>query len=325
MDRHSTSATTPHPPQNAYTGYTLAGLSAVLFSTKAILIKLAYGVNAAGTGVEVDAITLLALRMAFSAPVFVLIGAFAWRRRERHGLPTPSTRTIAMTAFVGLLGYYVSSYLDFAGLTHLTAQFERLILMTYPAFVMLLGAMFYGVPVTWASAAGLAVAYAGVAAIFVHGASAKGDHVALGVALVASASFTFAIYQLLAKSLLKEIDAPIFTCVAMTSASVGVAAHFVAVKGLDALLGASSRVVFLAALMAVFSTVAPTFMLNIALQRVGPQAVSMMGTIGPMATVGMAVAIIGEPFTFMDAFGSTLVMAGVGWFTWSDGRKRLVS
>lgn len=307
--------------QNAITGYAFAGISAVLFSMKGILIKLAYGPEAAGNAVEVDAITLLTLRMAFSAPVFIVIGLLTWRRRTERGGPTPSPALAAMAAFVGFLGYYVASYLDFAGLTHITAQFERLLLMTYPAFVMLLGALFFGARITWGAVGGLAVAYAGIAAIFAHGASAKGEHAALGAILVVGAAFTYAVSQLTAKPLLKRIDASIFTCISMTSASAAAAIHFAAVKGLGALPDVSPRILVLAALMAALSTVAPIFMLNIALQRVGPQAVSMMGTIGPTATVGMAVAIIGEPFTFADAVGSALVMAGVGWFTWSDGRK----
>jgi drug/metabolite transporter (DMT)-like permease len=324
MDRKNAMDQSPasiSPPRRAIADYALAGFAAALFSLKGILIKLAYGPDAASNAVEVDAITLMTLRMAFAAPAFILIGAATWRNRARRGLPTPSASLILKASLVGLLGYYAASYLDFAGLTHLTAQFERLILMTYPGFVMLLGAMFFGAPVTWASAAGLAVAYAGVATIFAHGASAKGEHATLGVFLVMAAAFTFAIYQLLAKSLLKQIDAPIFTCIAMTSASAAAATHFAAVKGLGALLDVSPRVTILAALMAVFSTITPAFMLNLAIQRIGPQVVSMMGTIGPTATIAMAVVILGEPFTVTDALGSALVMAGVGWFTWNDGRR----
>lgn len=316
---HLSASDSPH--QRAVTGYAFAGISAALFSMKGILIKLAYGPDAAGSVIEVDAITLLTLRMAFSAPVFIVIGLLAWARRAGRGEPTPSPRLTAMAAFVGFLGYYVASYLDFAGLTHITAQFERLLLMTYPAFVMALGALFFGARITWGAIGGLAVAYAGIAAIFAHGASAKGEHALLGALLVVGAAFTYAIYQLTAKSLLKRIDASIFTCIAMTAASAAAAVHFAAVKDLGALPDVSPRILVLAALMAALSTVAPAFMLNIALQRVGPQAVSVMGTIGPIATIGMAVAIIGEPFTFADAIGSALVMAGVGWFTWSDGRK----
>ncbi len=122
-------------------GYILAGAGAILFSLKGILAKLAYGDGAAP---EVDAITLMALRMAFSLPFYIVAGAYGWKARAARGEPTFSRGLLVKAVLVGLLGFYVSSYLDFAGLQYLSAQFERLILMTYPIFVVLLGAAFFG-------------------------------------------------------------------------------------------------------------------------------------------------------------------------------------
>ena len=51
-------------------GVTFAIISALGFSFKAILVKLAYAVPQA---VPVDAVTLLALRMLFALPVFVWV------------------------------------------------------------------------------------------------------------------------------------------------------------------------------------------------------------------------------------------------------------
>ena len=63
--------------RDAFFGVAFALLAAVGFSGKAILIKLAYLDR-------VDAITLLALRMAFSLPFF--IGIALWARRQ-HTTP----------------------------------------------------------------------------------------------------------------------------------------------------------------------------------------------------------------------------------------------
>ena len=54
-------------------GLALAVLAAFGFSFKAIFVKLAYAVPQA---VQVDSVTLLALRMLFSVPVFAWVG---WR------------------------------------------------------------------------------------------------------------------------------------------------------------------------------------------------------------------------------------------------------
>lgn len=300
-------------------GYALAAFGAILFSSKAIFIKLAYG---AGGTPQIDAISLLALRMAFALPVYLAVGALAWRDSVRSGRPLPTLRQSTLAALVGILGYYGASYLDFQGLVYLTAQFERLILFTYPVFVMILGALFFGGIITRWGVGALLISYAGIAVIFLHGATASGDHVALGVALVLGAAFAFALYQLLAKPLIGQLGSRIFTCIAMTGACAATLAHFFAENDLAGVFDLPARIVGIAALIALFSTVLPTFMLNAAVGRIGPQAVSVIGTLSPVATIAMAIVLVGEPFSLTDAIGTALVIAGVGLFTWQDMRLK---
>ena len=300
-------------------GYFLAALGALLFSTKGILVKLAYG---DGGTPEVDAITLLALRMAFSLPFYAVIGFLGWKASAARGWPPPSRRQLVNAVLLGLLGYYASSYLDFAGLQYLSAQFERLILMTYPVFVTLLGALFFGGRLTLWGLAALVVSYSGIVFIFAAGATSKGDNVMLGVALVVGASFTYALYNLTARPLVASIGTRVFTSIAMLAACASVLLHFMAGRSLLQLATAPPRAIGLAAVMAITSTVLPSFMISAALVRVGPQAVSMIGTISPVATIIMAMAILGEPFTAADAAGTALVIAGVGLFTYHDARHQ---
>jgi drug/metabolite transporter (DMT)-like permease len=302
-----------------HTGYALAAIGAFLFATKGILIKLAYGTGGAAA---IDAVTLLALRMSFALPVYLLVGTLAWRDRVKDGRPLPTRKLALFSAMVGLLGYYLSSYLDFQGLVYLTAQFERLILYTYPVFVMILGALFFGGRMTRLGVLALVLAYSGIAMIFLDGGTAQGDHVALGAALVLGSAFSFALYQLLAKSLIDHLGSRIFTCIAMTSASLGVLAHFFAWNGISALFAVPQPIVMIGALIALFSTVLPTFMLNAALERIGAEAVAMIGTLSPTATIALAILVLGEPFTLTDAIGTLMVMGGVGLYTWHDTRRK---
>jgi drug/metabolite transporter (DMT)-like permease len=299
-------------------GYLLAAAGAILFSAKAVLVKLAYG---QGSVPEADAITLLALRMAFSLPFYVIAGITGWRARATQGQPLPSRRQVAKAVLVGIVGYYLSSYLDFAGLQYISAQLERLILMTYPVFVTLLGAAFFGGRLTFWGLAALFVSYSGIVFIFAAGATAKGDSALLGAALVFCASFTYAIYQLTARPLVAVAGTRLFTSIAMLAACAGVMLHFLAGNSLLQLASAPPRVLWLAAIMAIASTVLPSFMLSAALARVGPEAVSMIGTISPVATIVMAMAFLDEPFTAADAAGTALVIAGVGLFTYHDARR----
>ena len=43
--------------------------------------------------------------------------------------------------------------------------------------------------------------------------------------------------------------------------------------------------------------------------------------LSPLVTIVLAVLVLGEPFTAVDAAGSALVIAGVGLYTWKDSRK----
>jgi drug/metabolite transporter (DMT)-like permease len=179
--------------------------------------------------------------------------------------------------------------------------------MTYPVFVTLLGALFLGGRLTLWGLAALVISYSGIVFIFAVGATAKSDHVMLGVALVVGASFTYALYNLTARPLAASIGTRVFTSIAMLAACASVLLHFVAGRSLVQLVSAPPRAIGLAAVMAIASTVLPSFMISAAL-AVGPQAVSMIGTISPVATIIMAMAILGEPFTAADAAGTALAM-----------------
>lgn len=120
---------------NERLGVALAVLAAFGFSFKAIFVKLAYAVA------PVEAVTLLALRMAFSLPVFLWVGLV-----ESRSAPPLSRRDWGALVVLGLLGYYASSMFDFLGLQYISAGLERLILFTYPTLTLLIGVLFLGRP-----------------------------------------------------------------------------------------------------------------------------------------------------------------------------------
>ena len=109
------------------------------FSVKAILIKLAYA------WYPIDALTLLTLRMLFSAPFFI---AMAWwsSRPPRARVLTRADWKIFVA--LGFIGYYLASLLDFMGLAYITAALERLVLFLYPTMVVVLSALVLRKPIT---------------------------------------------------------------------------------------------------------------------------------------------------------------------------------
>lgn len=301
-------------PALPLTGYALGAAGAVLFASKGIIIKLAYAEG-------IDPETLLALRMALSLPFYLVIGGLALVRMRAKGEALPAAKVVAQSVFVGALGYWFSSYADFLGLQYISASFERLILYTYPLFVVLFGALLFGQPIRMKALWAFAVAYGGLALIFAEHFSTDSGSTVNGTFFVGLAAISFALYQLMARQLLKNIGSALFTCIAMISASLVSLAQFVMVRPLEA-LHVSSHGFALAVMIAIGATVLPSFFMNAALKRISAQANSMISTVSPVATMVLAALVLGESASPTELAGAALVMVSIGWFTFSDSRRR---
>jgi drug/metabolite transporter (DMT)-like permease len=293
------------------TGYLLAALAALLFSTKSIAVKIAYEQG-------VDTETLLALRMGLALPVYLVIGGLALFRRRQKGAPFPASNALVRAAGIGVLGYWFASYTDFLGLSYISAQFERLILFTYPIFVVLIGAAFFGHSIERRVIVSIAFSYAGLALIFAEKQAVGGSNVILGTGFVLVSALAFALYQLLAKPEIARLGAALFTCVAMCTASVVALVLFLATHEMES-LRVSAPAFFSALFLAIGATVLPTFLMNAALQRISAQANATIGNFSPVATIILAVIVLGETLTPMDVAGTILVLGGIGWFTLGAG------
>ncbi|WAC48780.1 DMT family transporter [Asticcacaulis sp. SL142] len=298
-------------PLMTWGGYGLALLGSFLFATKGIYIKLAYVY-------DVDATTLLALRLLMATPFFLLVGLITWwKHRATIDIPR---QTYVQAIAVGVLGYWFASYTDFEGLVHLTPQFERLILFTYPLFVILLGALFFGHKIKpWALSA-FAISYAGLGLVFITDMHTKGGNITAGALWVTASSVAFALYLLLAKPVIKKMGPSLFTSWAMTGAAIASFIHFgVTHKVSDIAL--SAPLLWLCLGLAIGATVLPSYLINFALSRISSQANAVIGFINPVITLILSGLILREVITASDIAGTALVLLGVGLYSWLDQRK----
>jgi len=286
--------------KEVFIGIILALLAAIGFSAKAILVKLAYLEH-------VDAITLLALRMAFSVPFFIGVGIWA---RYRHAT-TLNTHDRLLVIGLGLIGYYLSSLLDFLGLQYISAGLERLILFLYPTMTVILSALIYKRIIGKSTLAAMMLCYAGIALVFMHDMGTKQEgRIALGASLVFLSTLSYSIYLVGAGHAIKRIGVVRFTAYAMIVASAAVLLQFMLTRPMTALV-LPARVYVLSMAMAIFSTVLPVFMLSFAIRRIGPGSTSLIGSIGPVSTIVMAYFILHEDISLLQIGGSILVLAGV--------------
>ncbi|HXU92939.1 MAG TPA: DMT family transporter [Gallionella sp.] len=285
--------------RDVFLGVIFALLAAVGFSAKAILVKLAYLDS-------VDAVTLLALRMVFSVPFF--LGVAVWARRQ-HAEPL-NTHDRLLVLGLGLVGYYLSSFLDFLGLQYISAGLERLILFLYPTMTVLLSALLYKRAIGRKIIAAMALSYVGIALVFLHDVGAKEGGIVLGSALVFASTLSYSIYLVGAGHAIARIGTLRFTAYASLVASAACVLQFVAMRPMSA-LDLPLRVYELSIAMAIFSTVLPVFLLSFAIRRIGSGSASLIGTVGPVSTIYMAYVVLGESLSLLQIAGSALVLTGV--------------
>lgn len=285
-------------------GVIIALLGAVLFSTKAIFVKLAY------RDTSVDALTLLAWRMIFSAPFF--IGAAFLSSRRESNTPFTVQQWIAI-AIVGCLGYYVSSLLDFAGLQFVSAGIERLILFSYPTFALLMSAVLFRQsvkPLQWLA---LVMTYGGLALAFFHevdtATSANANFVA-GAIMIFICSITYAMYMVGSGRLIPQVGASKFNSYAMSFAALGVMTHFFVVSK-SSLIGLPMSVYGYSFVMAIFATVVPSYLVAYSIRQIGSGNAAIISSIGPVSTLFLAYVFLAESITIWQLMGTAFILGGV--------------
>ncbi len=300
-------------PSARWVGPVYAAVGVLGFSFKAILIKLAYADYP-----PIDAVTLLALRMIYSAPFFV---AMAWWASRRPGARPFTRGDWTSLAWLGFIGYYLASLVDFMGLKYISAALERLVLFLYPTIVVLLSAWWEGRPITRRILLALVISYAGIALVFVHDLNFTGDPAALltGGALVLASAFLYAVYLVRAAGVIARIGSLRFISWAMLASTVFVLLQFGLTRS-PALLGVPASIHGISLAMAIFSTVLPTWLIAEAIRRIGSNAASLVGSIGPVFTIGLGAMILGEPVYAIQLAGAALVLFGVTLVTLRRGR-----
>lgn len=282
----------------------LAALGAVAFSGKAIIVKLAYRHG-------VDAVTLIMLRMVFALPFFMVMAWWGSRKSSTHTPVVLTRKDWLGVAWLGVTGYYLASFLDFAGLQYITASLERLILYLNPTLVLLLGWFFAGRRIGRAQALGMAISYGGVMLVFGHEVKLQGADVALGAVLVFLSAISYAIYLFYSGEMVQRLGSLRLVGLATSVACLLCIAQFVVLRPLDALWTVAPQVVWLSVLNATLCTVVPVMLVMMAIERMGSGLAAQVGMVGPMSTMLMGVLLLDEPFTGWLVAGTVLVIAGV--------------
>jgi drug/metabolite transporter (DMT)-like permease len=71
------------------------------------------------------------------------------------------------------------------------------------------------------------------------------------------------------------------------------------------------RLYIIAITMAVITTVIPSYLMSIAIRRIGASTASILGAAGPITTAMLAIIVLDEFVTLYHALGMALVITGV--------------
>ncbi len=291
-------------------GFVITLLGAILFSTKAIIVKKAF------YNTHIDALTLLTLRMFFSLPFF-LASAFLTHKSKQN--IQMSLRQWMLVIGLGLFGYYLSSLFDFIGLQYISAGLERLILFLYPTFVVLINAYFFKQKMSLRQKLALLLTYLGIALAYfgeLH-FDAGNSNFYLGSMFILICAITYSIYIAGSGKIIPIVGANKFTAYAMLAATAGIFLHFL-LKGNYHTLTTSAGLWGYGILLAIIATVIPSFLISNGLKTIGANNVAIISGIGPVSTILQAHFILGEPIFTEQILGTCLVVAGVlltGWKT----------
>lgn len=282
-------------------GALIVAAAAIAFSGKAIIVKLAYRHG-------VDAVTLLALRMLFSAPMFLALAWWDSRREHREPLAAADLRSIAM---LGFIGYYLASYFDFLGLQYVTAALERLLLFIHPTFVLLLSAVIFKRRITPRDVVAVVLSYFGIALVFGHDVATQPGNVLLGSFWVLLSALFYAGYLMGSGRIVGRVGSIRFSCYAGIVSCIAVVAHFAITRDIHAIVDQPLPVYNLSILMAAVSTVLPIVLTSEGIRRIGASHASIVASMGPIATIFLGAMFLDEPITALQLGGAGLVLAGI--------------
>ena len=280
-------------------GILLGVIGIVLFSSKAIMVKLAYKYN-------IDALSMLLLRMLFAFPFYIVI-AYFYRDEKKE---TTHRQDYLWLVFFGFVGYYLASYFDFVGLSYIKASLERIILFIYPTIVLLFNKWFLKRPITNKQKLAIFITYIGVLITFGSEVSVSGNHTYLGGFFVLLSAITYASYLVGSGWLIPKFGVMRFTAYAMLVSCICVFIHFGLFSKVD-IFNFPWQVYMLGLGIAVFATVIPSFLVSLSIKLINSSNFAVIAGIGPISTIILAVIFLNESLTPLQVIGTIVVIVGI--------------
>ncbi|MDA9328579.1 DMT family transporter [Flavobacteriales bacterium] len=287
--------------KNKSSAVLIALCGALLFSSKAVLIKFAYQY-------DVDKLSLLVLRMVFALPFYLF---FAFKSTANPKATPIKKKDWILLVYLGIIGYYFASFLDLWGLEFISAGMERLILFVYPTITTILIAITFKRKISRNTWIAILLTYLGISIAFWEKISLNdNEDFWFGALLIFGSALTFSFYLVGSEKLIPKFGSKKFTSYCMIVSCLGVLVHFGIQNSID-ITSFRWEVYTTALAIAVFSTVLPSFMMSMAIKQIGASSTAIISSVGPIWVLVLAYFVLGEEFYLLQISGTAVVILGI--------------
>jgi len=264
---------------------------------------------------EIGPVEIFGLRLALGLPFLGLVLLF-------KRVPLRFTRADAKPLLVGGAVFTLHFLVQIAGLVTTTATNTGWIVSASPLALAALSFLLLGERLGGRGVAGIATATLGILLLVSRGRLADlGWLRSSGDWLVLASAHTWALYTVATRNLVRRRHPLAVTFAILLLATVVTAVLFAATADVDAIRALSARALVALVYLAIPGLALGQWFWQEGVAELGATRAGLYLYLEPLATVGLAVPLLGEPFGPFIALGGALVLAGVSVAQW-NGRSR---
>lgn len=226
--------------------------------------------------------------------------------------PVPAVDILKLFG-LGLLGNSMFQLLFIEGLARTTAGNSSLFLSTSPIWTALLAVSLGKERLTGATWGGIGLATTGVILVTVGSGQefTLSGAVTVGNVLVLLSAFSWTLYSVLSKDLLKRYSPLRLTALAMVTGSVALWLFAIPAVIKQNWSAVSWRAWGVIIYSGALSIVAAYIIWAVGVKRIGPARTANFGNLNPILTFVVAYFMLGEPVTWLQGLGALAVLLGV--------------
>ncbi len=284
---------------NALFGAFLVLVATLLLSFRSILVKLAYIE-------EVAVMDLFYYRFLFTLPLLL---CFAFYKKKKELFTAILNRRIAINCILaGFFGYYLATLSDFYSLKLIDANINRIILYTFPAYVLIFNSIIEKRLPQLRDILCFGLVQIGLFLVL------GGFNLSLtsanktGVILALFAAISYSIYIVINQQTGKKIGSILFTTYAVIFSFIFINIHFFTIFNSEINHVISNKGFVIIIIMAIFCTFMPLLLIAEGIKRIGASRFALLNTSGPVMTIFFCYIILGEVMTYQQIIGSILIM-----------------